>query len=207
MILSAHQLDFCPYSGFWKKMANSNVFDVMIFSQFKKDNYSNRVRIGEKLSWLNVKVEEHLIPMNEILMIESSQEKVFNDLEAEYKNSLFFKKYRNELWEITHDTKYKYFWEFSWRMLLFIKKSLKIETPVAIGRDTTLKKSEALIEKCKIYNADKYLSGSGGKEYLDIDLFLKNGIVVDFLEHEVLYSGSVLHLMFTEEKPMEKIMR
>ena len=45
------------------------------------------------------------------------------------------------------------------------------------------KKNELLIDICKKTGADTYIAGPGGKGYMDLDLFKKEGIDVVFHEY------------------------
>ena len=43
MLYSAHQPDLLPYSGFFYKMANADVFDLKIWDQYVNRGYQRRV--------------------------------------------------------------------------------------------------------------------------------------------------------------------
>ena len=41
-------------------------------------------------------------------------------------------------------------------------------------------KNYKLINICKVLDGDNYICGTGGMSYLDSDIFIENGISVDF---------------------------
>ena len=48
MIYSGHQLSFFPWMGYWKKIYNSDFFDVNIYDQFTKRTWIHYTFIGNK---------------------------------------------------------------------------------------------------------------------------------------------------------------
>jgi hypothetical protein len=59
---------------------------------------------------------------------------------------------------------------------------LNIQKPVVFSSNLNVnaKKTVKLVEICKKLGAQIYLSGSGGRNYLDENLFLKEGITVEW---------------------------
>lgn len=210
--MAAHQLDFCPYSGFWKKMAMVDIFDIDIYTQWQKKFYGSRVQIGygDKMEWWNMPNEG-----STTLRICDVKLKYFVDWQTErfetlrkiYEKAPFWNKYSERVKDIMMGSKYEYIWQLSWAFLIFMKEALKIETPVSIARPLVLKTTDALIELCQIYGADEYLSGKGGMDYIEKEKFDAAGIKLGFVEHQITYSGSALHLLFNEENPLEIIMK
>lgn len=212
MILAAHQIDFFPYSGFWHKMAMADLFDVDIDTQFQKGYVNNRTMIGSGCFWWGVPVEQHLAPLRTIRL--RTEEEVKEDwracrlkrLHQEYKDAPYFSKYFPEV-EAILMTRYRLLWELNFAALLFVKRALGIQTPVCIGRPLKGQKTDALIDLCQMYGVETYLSGVGGKDYVDVPKMGDHGIKVQFSDHEPTYRGSVLHLLFTDPRPMDTIMR
>jgi hypothetical protein len=57
-------------------------------------------------------------------------------------------------------------------------------------------KSELLVDILKQVKATKYISGSFGKEYLDLELFRQNNIEVEFFESRVKNYHTILEYIF-----------
>ncbi|MEK7124531.1 MAG: WbqC family protein, partial [Patescibacteria group bacterium] len=91
----------------------------------------------------------------------------------------------------------------------------KIETASELKIEST--KTERLVEICKKMGADTYLSGPGGKNYMDLSLFEKENIKVVFCDlvspkynqqyGEFLPGMSVIDLLFNEGPKSLKIIQ
>ena len=66
----------------------------------------------------------------------------------------------------------------------FIISKLEIDTEIIISsnEDFSGKKSDLILNICSSPKASKYLSGTGAKDYLDIDSFKEKGIIVEFMK-------------------------
>lgn len=79
-------------------------------------------------------------------------------------------------------------WEYLERLniclIIHLKDILSIKTELIRSSSFHLDqtKTERLVEICRVLNADTYLSGPGGKEYLDEKLFKQNGITLEYQE-------------------------
>ena len=60
---------------------------------------------------------------------------------------------------------------------------LKINTPIIEDSPKKLLSSERLLILCKEAGATTYLAGQGGRDYLDVSLFEKEGIQVIFQDN------------------------
>ena len=76
------------------------------------------------------------------------------------------------------------------KIIFDIKNKLHIKTKVVVDTWTTSTKSQRLVDLCKAYGANEYMSGPSGKKYMDTDLFEENKINVTYHEtktqHHVL---------------------
>jgi hypothetical protein len=68
------------------------------------------------------------------------------------------------------------------RILMNIAAELGIGTPVVLDGPTALTGTARLVEICQVHGATRYLSGPSGRHYLDLSLFERAGIGVDFFE-------------------------
>jgi hypothetical protein len=69
-------------------------------------------------------------------------------------------------------------------LILALAQHLNIKTEITFDEKTDLTSTERLIWICKKFGADKYLAGSGGKNYMDLQKFKDAGIEVIFQELE-----------------------
>ena len=66
MIVAIHQPDLLPYSGFWFKMATSDVFVLAVHDQVQKHGYQRRVRMRE--TWVSHQLvgKPSLVPISAV---------------------------------------------------------------------------------------------------------------------------------------------
>ena len=108
-------------------------------------------------------------------------------IETNYIKSKFYESYSNEIFEIFNKSVMESsLANLNVNIINFFLKILKIKTEIKLASKLNIKKkrSEKIIEICKLFNEQKYLSSSGAKIYLEedknifvnkkIDVFLHN---------------------------------
>lgn len=187
-VAAIHQPQFLPYLGFFHKMLHSDVFVMLDNVQYLKRGFNNRNKIknsqGEQ--WLTVPVQQQFRPQIRHVQIDNEQKwgrKIWNSLSNSYSRSAYFHLYEPELKEL---------FEREWQSLLTLDdvlmrwamKTLKIDTPIIYASDLTAdgKQTELLVNICREVGADFYLSGPGGKLYMEMEIFEAAGIEVIWQE-------------------------
>ncbi|OKH38059.1 hypothetical protein NIES2119_10880 [[Phormidium ambiguum] IAM M-71] len=186
-----HQPQYLPYLGFFHKLNQCDIFVVMDSVQFMRRGiqHRNKIKTSQGEQWLTVPVfhqpsrEEEYIKDIRINSEIPWTRKHWNTLVTNYSPAPYFDLYARELQEILKE-EWDYLCELNmilieWLMeVLMIKKSIVYLSELAIEGT----KSELLIDTCKAVGADTYLSGSGGKNYMDLSLFETAGIKVIWQE-------------------------
>jgi len=187
MILSAHQLEYLPYLGFFYKMAKADTFVLADHLQFSKKDFLNRNRIRTNSSiqgwdWLTVPVlmsGKGYQKINEIEIDNSTPwaRKHWQLIYFNYKKTPFFDRY-SSFFEELYSKKWQKLIDLNENIIYYIKKELGIETPIIKSSQYDFKrgKNDLIIELCKKFKADTYLSGTGGKNYMDLELFKRNNL-------------------------------
>jgi hypothetical protein len=187
-VIAVHQPMYLPYLGFFNKLNKVDEFVLLDDAEFSSGYYYNRNRIkgpnGEIMLTVPI-VKKEGMKLNEVKTAKNIrwQEKHFKSLDMNYKKSKYFKEYKSffkdfysKNWEKLHDLNIE--------TLRYLMEQLDITTPIHFSskllKGYNLKKSERLVEICKKLNAKRYLSGIGGRNYLDEKLFEKNSIKVDY---------------------------
>ncbi len=188
MKLAIHQPNFLPWPGYFHKMASADIFLLLDTVKYTKLEYDNRCKIKtpEGVQWLTVPVgtpKSHTLT-KDVRISEGSDWKRTHrrTLINNYSKSVYFKDYDSELLDI-YEIDWKFLVELNVKFIHTIKKWLGIKTTVMLASDLaerTLKSTELNISYCKELNADIYLSGIGGKDYLKPELFEENGIRLEF---------------------------
>ena len=202
-VMSAHQPNFLPYLGFFDKMMQSDIFIIRDECQFCKRDYHHRNRIkiqgtnGNKepnWTWLTIPVGKEEIDLKDVAIKNEVKQKnvpwnVFmaRQIKSSYEKTLFFKEYYPKLENILL-SKNERLIDLTMDVVNFLKDSFKINTEIVYatqlpGYTKTFNASVDLANLTKAVDADIYLSGSGGKTYLGLEPFEKQGIEVRFQEY------------------------
>ncbi len=219
MIVAGHQPNYLPWLGFFEKMRLCDVFIVEDAVQYEHQGFTNRNKIktpyGAK--WLTVPIEHCGRP----LMIKEVQ--IANEAEPDwakrhwlgllhnYGKAPFWSEYC-ELFEDIYNREWTRLFDLNMRLIKEIMGILNIKTELVFSSSLNIskKKSESVLSKCKAVGADILLSGSGGKNYLNLKRFEEEGIRVVFqdfnypkytqLHGEFLPNLSVVDYLFNAVK-------
>ena len=191
MIVAIHQPNYLPYLGFFDKMAKSDVFGIYDDAQFEKGEFQhrNRIRIYNGWKWLTVPVEKKHIPINEIRIKKEFTtwkgvkwaDAHFKDIRNNYKNTPYYSDCEKEIKRI-YEKKYNKLVELNMKLINYLQKAFDIDVTMMFSSDLgfTSKSTERLVEIVEALGGDVYLSGPKGRDYLDVSLFEKKGIKVEF---------------------------
>ena len=190
MKIAVHQPQYIPWLGYIHKMANVDLFVFLDNVQYKKREFQNRNRIKTPSGpiWLTVPVltKGNFFQKISEVKIDNQErwrEKHYETLKRNYSKAPFFKTYQNFLDEI-YRKEWNYLVELNIATVNYLKNALKITTPIKLESEigTTKTHTERIIEICKKTGADTYLSGAGGKDYMDEGLFEQNKIKLEYQE-------------------------
>lgn len=205
-VMAAHQPNFLPYPGFFDKLKHIDemgtepgVFVIRDDCQYVHRDFHHRNRIrtntGEGWMWIYVPVEEKMVPIREIKIrhdIRISRRELWTQfhlrmIRDNYKRTPFFDNYYPGLVEIYSDPGDS-LCDFNMRLIRYIANCFGIGTKIVSFYDLSLSgdgnnASETLANIARAVRADTYLSGDGGKGYLDISPF-GNDVHVEFQNYE-----------------------
>lgn len=189
MRLAAHQPQYLAWCGYFHKIAAADLFVIMDDVQYKKREFQNRNRIQDasgSIRWLTVPVINRGRYTQKIRDVEIDNSEDWRRIHLEslrhaYRRAPFFDWMFPDL-QIFYSSFYQGLMELNVIQLRFFMERLGISTPLRfeteIGTRTT--STERLIEMCRACQADCYLSGAGGREYMDLRLFEESGISVEY---------------------------
>lgn len=173
MIVSIHQPNFMPWYPFFEKIQQSDVFVIMCYCQFEKNNFQNRFNMNDK--WNTMRVNSGMMSIVEKRYISHAED--WNRIRinlSKYKNIL--SRFDEHIHEILLYTNI--------RIIETICGMLDIKTKIVADYPTELKGTERLVDICKKHGATEYLSGPSGKKYLDLSLF-PDKMKVSFQENKI----------------------
>lgn len=180
-IVSVHQPQYLPWPGFFHKVGKSDYFVFLDTVQFEKGGFQNRNRIRRPHDWIWLTVPikskgrfKQKISEVKIDYAINWQRKHLNSIKMNYARAPFFcnlEKYFKKI----YSSRWQYLRALNVHLIQFFLKHLKINTPLYYESKlkTTQKNTDRIIEICEKLGADTYLSGVGGRAYLDEDKFRK----------------------------------
>ena len=190
MIAAIHQHHYFPWLGYMDKMARSDVFLLLDRVQLNDSSYMFRHQLLDK----NGDRKYITIPFHKKgYMLRAYNELELNgdvDWQTRQKNFICDNYRRHpfftEIWEEIEPLftrRFSLLWEVTDESVRIMRRLLDVKTPLiyessldsAAGR-----KNEFLVGLLTQLGADRYLSGSGAKKYMDTDVFRSAGIEVEF---------------------------
>ncbi|MCX5708993.1 MAG: WbqC family protein [Candidatus Omnitrophica bacterium] len=138
-------------------------------------------------------------------------------LRSSYGRAICFKDYYPYFEEVL-GRQWTYLKDLNIEIIKFILKELSIDTPITFESDldVTTMSTRRIIDICKKLKADTYLSGSGGKNYLDEVFFQQSGLQLIYQEfkhpqYQQCYEPfkpfmSVIDLLFNQGKKSREIL-
>ena len=192
MILSAHQPAYLPWLGYFDKIIKSNVFVFLDTVQFEKNSFINRnkIKTPQGSVWLTVpvKLKGHLdVPLLKI-EIDHKINWQKNHLKSIYLNYKKAPHYKEGYFKIEglYNTDYELISELCWDHLGFWLKELGIEKRIVRSSELpiTSKKSDLILDLCRYFQADRYISGALGRNYLEEVRFKEAGISIEYQDYQ-----------------------
>ena len=187
MKIAIHQPNFFPYSGFFHKLINVDTLVLLDDVQFEFDLTNRNKIISKNNDWTRISIPTNksnkFYPINKVeinnkinwkeknwkLIFDSYCDSPFFHIYEEYLKNLFSKDHKF-LFDINYDALKKTLTWLDLKINIILSSSLKIT-----GSGT-----ERLVNICKILDSNEYVSGIGGKRYLNENLFNSNNIKLSF---------------------------
>jgi WbqC-like protein family len=183
--VAIHQPQYLPYTGFFHKIAHADIFVHLDNVQFQKNGLQNRnkIRTQQGWQWLTVPVSHHFGQLILDVQLDATGTwplKHWNALATNYSRAPFFKQYAGGLKDLLLENKFDRLCALNVTAAEWVMEQLEIKTPMVLAStlDVSGTQSELLISICRALGADTYLSGPGGKQYMDMSAFENAGIKV-----------------------------
>jgi hypothetical protein len=201
------QPGYLPWLGFFDQLHRSDVFVYYDDVQYDKHGWRNRNRIKTQSGplWLTVPVRHGSAGFPRILDVEIDTRtpwahKHVASIRQAYARAPFLATYMPALEELLHR---------KWERLVDLdiactglmaewfglRRRIERSSTLEVGGD----RSERLVNICRHLGASRYVSGDSARSYLDVPLFERNGILVEWQQytHPVypqLHGGFVSHM-------------
>ena len=214
------QPGYLPSLGFFKKIESVDLFVFLDDVDYSRGDWDNRNKIMtmEDWMWLTVPILNKSGKLLNQVEIDYSKDWIYKHESAikhNYEDSPFFDSYWKGIKSI-FDRKHKKLFELNMSFINYFISVLQISTKTIFSSDLRINStgSKKLLDICKSLNADTYISGELGHDYLDVDIFKNENIDVVFEKFEYpqysqkypkfIPNMSIIDLLFNEgEKSIE----
>lgn len=209
-VVAIHQPDLLPYSGFWFKMATSDVFVLAVHDQFQKHGYQRRVRM--RGSWVSHQLvgKPALVSISSIEVRPGWQQRFCDAIRGRYAGARHFAARGTDLLARIEGAEGTSLVEVNRALIDIVRDLLGITTPVVITEPPQHAGVERLVEQVTMAGGNAYLSGTGGAAYLGDDAserFAAAGIELRWSDHAMTTGDSIVTVLMDEDHPLEVILR
>lgn len=188
MIVSIHQPQYFPWVPYFDKILAGDVFVLLDNVQFQKNGLQNRnqIRDQQNTMWLTVPVKQNL---GELIMdVEIAEMKAIKKhirtLQMNYRKAAYHEEVMSWIEPVLMDTK-GLLCDLNVALIRSHLQYLNYEGKIVLASELSAggKGSDLVLNICRELGADTYLSGQGGKNYMDLESFKEAGIRVCFQEY------------------------
>ena len=199
MKVTIHQPEHFPYEGFFQKMNEADLFVILDNVKFRKNYFQNRNKLVNrqgKEEWFGVSVPK------KSTSLQIKDVVVVNDSINNWKKKVLSKLQHNLKIDLSSVYSFEKLIDINVASIKWCREKLKIKTPMIFASElnVTGTKTDLLLDICKKTNAETYISGPSGKEYLDIKMFKENNIDVEFFKPQVENYYSMLYNIQVKER-------
>jgi hypothetical protein len=190
-IVGIHQPEYLPWMGLLNKLANSDTFVLLDNVQYRRNYFQNRnrIRTSEGWTWLTVPVKKAPLEtvISEIQVDDSKPwgESHWKSLRQNYSKARHFGEY-SEFFKEIYSRNWARLVELNTEIIRFFADALGIKCEIVLASQlhATGTSTELLLRICEELDADTYLSGRFGKDYLDEEVFRGAGIRVAYQDFQ-----------------------
>jgi len=186
MKVSIHQPNFLPWIGLFDKIKNSDLFIVLDDVQFSHTEFQarNKIRVPDGFTWITVPVEEKMKPLNETRPMISDEwvNETIKKLDRSYSSKKMGDRVIQRSALISNLYEASSLSKFNLRIIKHLCFVGRINTEMILSSDMQVpgSGSDRILNLCKEVGADCYLSGAGGRNYMNQQDFERAGIKLEF---------------------------
>lgn len=200
MKIAIHQPQYLPWLPYMMKIDESDIFIFLDTVDFQKNGLQNRnqIKTAQGANWLTVPVRQQLGQKIRDVKIDNSsnwRRKHWQTIQLCYSKAPAFKAYEKDF-EAFYAREWGGLNELNIELTMLMLHRMSIGTQIM--RSSQMKAtgtaSELVLNLCLEAGATQYLSGTGGKNYLQSADFEKAGV-------EIVYRPSVLPEDYPQRYP------
>lgn len=182
MIVAIHQPNYIPWTGYFHKIKNCDLFVILdnVQHSVRSVTARNKIKTANGEVFLTVPIANRGALINELLIDNQANwaSKHWKSIYCFYCKADGWNYVKNEL-ESIYSKQWEYLYELNIELIRLMMNKLNIKTPIilssSINQDLGCKNTR-ILNICKHFNADIYLSGTGARDYNNEEEFQKQGI-------------------------------
>ncbi len=187
------QSNYIPWKGYFDIINMVDEFFILDDVQYTKRDFRNRnkIKTPKGVSWITIPVkvkDRYYQKINETMIVDKSwQESHWNKIKQNYSKSKCFDEYKTIFEDLYRSINTNRLSKVNFKFIRTINSILDVSTKITYPKKTkkiSKNKTMRLVEICKDSGADVYLSGPKGKEYLDLSLFEKFSLKVEWVSYD-----------------------
>jgi hypothetical protein len=220
------QSNYLPWKGYFDLINSVDEFIIYDDVQYTKRDWRNRNKIKTKngITWLTIPVQvkgKYYQKIRETAIDDPQWNRThWESIRQNYFRAKYFSEYQVIFEKLYMTCQERWLSQINYHFITGICQILGISTQISWSMNYKLieGKTERLVELCKQAGATEYISGPAAKDYIDRELFSKEGIKLTYIdyseypeynqlfppfEHEV----SIVDLIFNEGENATKFMK
>ncbi len=192
MILASHQPDFMPWMGYFYKIFKSDVFvfsDNVLYSKTGRHDY-NDILTGNGVQRLKMPIHYEMKNLNELHIAATGKdiEKMKKTIREAYSKAAAFEEAYPVIDEMLTFAPDMTLSEFNLNCIVWFCELFGLKWYRAFHKSSDLplhsRRDERIIEMCKMFGADTYISGTGAKDYHIEEEYTRNGINLVYSDYQ-----------------------
>lgn len=195
-VIAIQQPEHFPWLGFFHKMTLVDEYVYLDNVQFKKRYFENRNKIRTNsragFEWICIPVitkgrYTQTINKVEVDHTQNWRSKYLNKIYLVYKRARYFDA-RYETIECIINSKYDLLVEYNYAIINYvcslfeIRKQFHVSSEILKDREK-INGSDLILELCRYSDATSYVSGPAGRDYLESERFIKEGIGIAYHDY------------------------
>jgi len=178
--VTIHQVNYIPWLGFFDKIKKADTFVLFDTVDYEKNSIQNRNKIRTMDGWTYLTIpiprKYYRSPFHEVMLPDDNRwmSNHWKSIEMNYTKAGYFESYKNFFKKI-YNTNFERLSDLNEKIIRYLIKEFGISVDILktteMSIDTSLRKTDLLLDILRKANATAYLSGKSGKEYLEREKF------------------------------------
>lgn len=199
--IAISQSNYIPWKGYFDLINSVDEFVLYDTVQFTKNDWRNRnlIKTSDGLKWLTIPVStagrQGMTIAEAEVSSPSWRRQHWQSWQTHYARAHFFAAYSDELRSLYIEDGERRLSQINYSFLNAVCRWLGIETKISFSTEYPHagERSARLLQICEQARASTYLSGPAARDYLDVDLFTRHGIQVEWMDYSGYPSYRQLH--------------